>query len=64
MLEDSPDAAPDTRDSCSLRLQELLETARAMPMSASVMVNRDECSSCSRTRSTACPRSCARPAGC
>jgi F0F1-type ATP synthase membrane subunit b/b' len=41
MLEDRPDAAPDTR-MLLLRLQELLENARAMPLSSSVMVNRDE----------------------
>jgi cell division septum initiation protein DivIVA len=41
MLEDHPDAAPDTRLTL-LRLQELLENARAMPLSSSVMVNRDE----------------------
>jgi F0F1-type ATP synthase membrane subunit b/b' len=41
MLEDHPDAAPDTR-MLLLRLQELLENARAMPLSSSVMVNRDE----------------------
>jgi len=40
-LEDAPDAAPDTRQ-LLLRLQELLENARAMPLSASVMVNREE----------------------
>ena len=32
MLEDRPDAAPDTR-LLLLRLQELLENARAMPLS-------------------------------
>jgi F0F1-type ATP synthase membrane subunit b/b' len=41
VLEDAPDAAPDTRQ-LLLRLQELLENARAMPLSASVMVNREE----------------------
>ena len=41
MLEDSPDAAPDTR-LLMLRLQELLENARAMPLSSSVMVNKEE----------------------
>jgi F0F1-type ATP synthase membrane subunit b/b' len=41
MLEDSPDAAPDTRQ-LLLRLQEMLENARAMPLSASAMVNREE----------------------
>jgi F0F1-type ATP synthase membrane subunit b/b' len=41
MLEDHPDAAPDTR-MLLLRLQELLENARAMPLSSSVMVNKDE----------------------
>jgi F0F1-type ATP synthase membrane subunit b/b' len=41
MLEDHPNAAPDTR-LLLLRLQELLENARAMPLSSSVMVNRDE----------------------
>jgi F0F1-type ATP synthase membrane subunit b/b' len=41
MLEDSPDAAPDTR-LLLLRLQELLENARAMPLSSSVMVNKEE----------------------
>jgi cell division septum initiation protein DivIVA len=41
VLEDAPEAAPDTRQ-LLLRLQELLENARAMPLSASVMVNREE----------------------
>jgi cell division septum initiation protein DivIVA len=41
VLEDAPDTAPDTRQ-LLLRLQELLENARAMPLSASVMVNREE----------------------
>jgi F0F1-type ATP synthase membrane subunit b/b' len=41
MLEDSPDAAPDTR-TLLVRLQELLDNARAMPLSSSVMVNREE----------------------
>jgi F0F1-type ATP synthase membrane subunit b/b' len=36
-----PPAAHDTQ-TLLLRLQELLENARAMPLSASVMVNRDE----------------------
>jgi F0F1-type ATP synthase membrane subunit b/b' len=37
----TPPAAHDTQ-TLLLRLQELLENARAMPLSASVMVNRDE----------------------
>jgi cell division septum initiation protein DivIVA len=41
VLEDNPDSAPDSR-LLLLRLQELLENARAMPLSSSVMVNRDE----------------------
>jgi cell division septum initiation protein DivIVA len=41
VLEDNPDAAPDTR-LLLLRLQELLENARAMPLSSSVMVNKEE----------------------
>ncbi|MDZ4825831.1 MAG: hypothetical protein SGJ13_05115 [Actinomycetota bacterium] len=41
LLEDSPDAAPDTRE-LLVRLQELLEKARGLFMSASVSVNRDE----------------------
>jgi F0F1-type ATP synthase membrane subunit b/b' len=41
MLEDHPAAAPDTR-LLLLRLQELLENARAMPLSSSVMVNKEE----------------------
>jgi F0F1-type ATP synthase membrane subunit b/b' len=41
MFEDNPDAAPDSR-LLLLRLQELLENARAMPLSASVMVNKEE----------------------
>jgi F0F1-type ATP synthase membrane subunit b/b' len=41
VLEDHSDAAPDTR-ALLLRLQELLENARAMPLSTSVMVNRDD----------------------
>ena len=52
-------AAPDTR-MLLLRLQELLENARAMPLSASVMVNRESSASSWATRSTACPKSCAR----
>jgi F0F1-type ATP synthase membrane subunit b/b' len=40
-LEEDPEAAPDTR-MMLLRLQELLENARAMPLSSSVMVNREE----------------------
>jgi F0F1-type ATP synthase membrane subunit b/b' len=41
VLEDSPDAAPDTR-ALLLRLQEILEKARGLFMSASVSVNKDE----------------------
>jgi F0F1-type ATP synthase membrane subunit b/b' len=41
VLEESADAAPDTR-AVLVRLQEMLDNARAMPLSASVMVNRDE----------------------
>jgi len=41
VLEDSPDAAPDTR-ALLLRLQEMLEKARGLFMSASVSVNREE----------------------
>ncbi len=41
MLEDEPDKAPDT-GTVLLRLQDMLENARAMPLSASVMVNREE----------------------
>jgi hypothetical protein len=41
VLEDHSDAAPDTR-ALLLRLQEMLENARAMPLSTSVMVNRDD----------------------
>jgi cell division septum initiation protein DivIVA len=41
VLEDHSDAAPDTQ-ALLLRLQELLENARAMPLSATVMVNRDD----------------------
>ena len=60
----SPDDVPETR-LLLLRLRELLENARAMPMSASVLVNREEFARAARrTRSTACPRSCARRAGC
>ncbi|MET1000169.1 MAG: ATPase [Acidimicrobiia bacterium] len=40
-FEEDPEAAPDTR-MLLLRLQELLENARAMPLSSSVMVNREE----------------------
>jgi F0F1-type ATP synthase membrane subunit b/b' len=41
MFEDDPDAAPDTR-MLLVRLQELLDNARAMPLSSSVMVNKEE----------------------
>ena len=41
MLEDSPASAPDTR-LLLLRLQGLLDNARAMPLSSSVMVNKEE----------------------
>jgi cell division septum initiation protein DivIVA len=40
-IETAPAGPPDTR-AVLLRLQEILENARAMPLSASVMVNRDE----------------------
>jgi F0F1-type ATP synthase membrane subunit b/b' len=40
-LEDDPEKFPDTH-TLLVRLQELLENARAMPLSASVMVNREE----------------------
>ncbi len=41
MLEDDPQAVPDT-NLLLVRLLELLENARAMPLSASVMVNKEE----------------------
>jgi len=41
VLEDAPDAAPDTR-ALLLRLQEMLEKARGLFMSASVSINREE----------------------
>ena len=41
MLEDEPDKIPDTA-ALLLRLREALDAARSMPLSASVMVNRDE----------------------
>ena len=63
MFEDEPDEVPDTAAPAP-QLRELLENARAMPLSASVMVNQDEFGECCRTRSTGCPRSCARRAGC
>jgi cell division septum initiation protein DivIVA len=40
-LERAPAGPPDTH-TLLVRLQEILENARAMPLSASVMVNRDE----------------------
>jgi F0F1-type ATP synthase membrane subunit b/b' len=40
-LEDDSEKFPDTH-TVLVRLQELLENARAMPLSASVMVNREE----------------------
>jgi len=41
LLEDEPEKIPDT-EGLLLQLRELLETARSMPLSASVMVNREE----------------------
>ncbi|HTK14999.1 MAG TPA: hypothetical protein VL769_01295 [Acidimicrobiia bacterium] len=41
MLEDEPDKVPDTAD-LLLQLREQLDAARSMPLSASVMLNRDE----------------------
>ena len=41
MLEDEPEKIPDT-EALLLQLRELLDTARSMPLSASVMVNREE----------------------
>jgi F0F1-type ATP synthase membrane subunit b/b' len=41
MLEDEPDKIPDTAD-LLLQLREQLDAARSMPLSASVMLNRDE----------------------
>ena len=41
MLEDEPEKIPDT-EGLLLQLRELLDTARSMPLSASVMVNREE----------------------
>ena len=41
MLEDEPEKIPDTAD-LLLQLRELLDGARSMPLSASVMVNREE----------------------
>ena len=41
MLEDEPEKIPDT-EGLMLQLRELLDTARSMPLSASVMVNREE----------------------
>jgi hypothetical protein len=41
LLEDEPEKIPDT-EGLMLQLRELLDTARSMPLSASVMVNREE----------------------
>jgi hypothetical protein len=41
LLEDEPEKIPDT-EGLLLQLRELLDTARSMPLSASVMVNREE----------------------
>src|SRR5512140_3169766 len=41
MLENEPEKIPDTAD-LLLQLRELLDGARSMPLSASVMVNREE----------------------
>ena len=41
MLEDEPDKVPDTAE-LLLQLREQLDAARSMPLSASVMLNRDE----------------------
>ena len=41
MLEDEPEKIPDTAD-LLLQLREQLDAARSMPLSASVMLNRDE----------------------
>ena len=41
MLEDEPEKIPDTA-ALLLQLREALDAARSMPLSASVMVNRDE----------------------
>ena len=41
MLEDEPEKVPDTAD-LLLQLREQLDAARNMPLSASVMLNKDE----------------------
>jgi F0F1-type ATP synthase membrane subunit b/b' len=41
LLEDEPEKIPDT-EGLLLQLRELLDSARSMPLSASVMVNREE----------------------
>ena len=41
MLEDEPEKIPSTRPCCST-IREALDAAWSMPLSASVMVNRDE----------------------
>ena len=41
MLEDEPEKIPDTQ-AVLVQLQETLDAARSMPLSASVMVNREE----------------------
>ena len=41
MLEDEPEKVPDTA-ALLLQLREALDAARSMPLSASVMLNRDE----------------------
>ena len=53
------------RDDRSCELRDMVETGRSMPMSASVLVNREEVARARSTRpSRRCPRSCATPAGC
>ena len=50
--------------SCCGASLEMIAGARPMPLSSSVMINKDEVWSCSRRRSPACPTSSAPPAGC
>ena len=65
MLEDEPERSPDTRRPARCELRDCSRRARTMPMSASVMVNREEFGELLAGRDRRrCPRSCARPAGC
>ena len=60
----SAEAATTSRRSCCSSSRELVESGRSMPMSASVLVNRDEILALVDEASRGCPRSCATRAGC